>query len=80
MNFKNWILNEELNQPLDSMLTARFYNYIKETNPSTNLKNPSEKSPELDKKTQFAELQKRIQDIKNYYDKLSDQEKQNFQT
>jgi len=80
MNFKHWLINEESNQTLDSMLATTFYKYVKETNPSANLKNPLEKSPELDRKTQFAEIQKRIQDIQNYYASLSDQEKQNFHT
>jgi hypothetical protein len=31
MNFKHWLINEELNQPLDSMLTTTFYKYVKET-------------------------------------------------
>lgn len=80
MNFKLWLLHEEAAQTLDSMLTTTFYKYVKETNPSANLKNPLEKSPELDRKAQFAEMQKRIQDIQNYYASLSDQEKQNFHT
>lgn len=78
MNFKLWLINEEADKSLNFNHIMTFFKYVKETNPSANLKNPTEKLPELNSKAQYAELQKRNQDIKDYYANLPDQEKENF--
>lgn len=79
MNFKQWLLNEEISPTLPADKLMAFLNYVKQTNPNTPLKSPTEKQTNVDRKTQYAEFERRKKEILDYYQTLPDEEKQKFQ-
>jgi hypothetical protein len=78
-NFKLWLEKEEISPTLATDKIMLFLQYTKENNPSANLKNPLEKQPKTDSKTQYAEIERRKKEIIDYYQNLPDNEKQNFE-
>lgn len=79
MKFKQWLIQEEISTTLPADKLMAFLNYVKQTNPNTPLKNPLEKQTNVDRKTQYAELERRKKEILDYYQTLPDEEKQKFQ-
>jgi hypothetical protein len=72
MQFKEWLLNEEI-----SPITV--LQYAKEINPNTHLKNPMEKILNLSTKERQAEAQRRSKEILDYYQNLPEEEKQKIE-